>query len=398
MIKNEQRKLIDIGCQFSSGYAFKSSDYTDSGIPLIKIGNIQNRIVKIELEGDYFSELKIDKTIEPFLLSNNDVLIAMTGQGSVGRIGKLKLGENQRALMNQRVGKFICDEISINKDYLYYILTTDLYQDYLFNTGSGSGQPNLSPELILQTEIPWFEYKTQKNIASVLSSLDDKIDLLHRQNKTLEALAETLFRQWFIEEAHDDWEELTLDEVITVKGGTTPSTKESSYWGGNIYWTSPRDLSNHNSVFLFDTDRKITEKGLSKIGSGLIPVGSVLLSSRAPIGYLAITDIPVAINQGYIAIICDKIISNNFIYLWCKTHMEDIKNAGNGSTFEEISKSNFKALSITIPPENKLKEFDKLIKSIFDKIRTNKRQTESLEKLRDILLPKLMSGEVRVKH
>jgi type I restriction enzyme S subunit len=157
-------------------------------------------------------------------------------------------------------------------------------------------------------------------------------------------------------------------------------------------------LSNSDSIFLFDTERKISEKGLAKIGSGLLPIGTVLLSSRAPIGYLAITEIPVAINQGYIAIICNKIVSNYFIFLWCKANMNDIENAGNGSVFQEISKTAFKSLDILIPTKEKIKEFDEEIESIFKKMRANAIQIKSLTQLRDTLLPKLMSGEVRVKN
>lgn len=183
----------------------------------------------------------------------------------------------------------------------------------------------------------------------------------------------------------------------SVKGGTTPSTKEPKYWDGDIYWTSPRDLSNHTSVFLFDTGRKITKKGLAKIGSGLLPIGTVLLSSRAPIGYLAITEIFLAINQGYIAIICDKVVSSYFIYLWCRANMEEIKNSGNGSVFQEIAKSVFKEISITIPHQSLLDNFGKTVSPFFYKIKTNQQQIQTLEKLRDTLLPKLMSGDVRVK-
>ncbi len=175
-----------------------------------------------------------------------------------------------------------------------------------------SAVPGLNRETACNQEFYLPEISEQKAIANVLSSLDDKIDLLHRQNKTLEAMAETLFRQWFIEEAQDDWENLPIDVIVSLKGGGTPSTKQSSYWDGQINWSSPRDLSNHSSVFLFDTERKITTEGLSQISSGLLPIGTVLLSSRAPIGYLAITDIPVAINQGYIAIICDGFVSQYF--------------------------------------------------------------------------------------
>jgi type I restriction enzyme S subunit len=286
------------------------------------------------------------------------------------------------------------DDNKYDFQFLYYLLKTlgleELNED--------SAVPGLNRDTAYKQQFSLPLLPEQKAIAAVLSSLDDKIDLLHRQNQTLEAMAETLFRQWFMVEAHEDWEKRTLDDVITVKGGTTPSTKEPEYWDGDIYWTSPRDLSTHSSVFLFDTERKITAKGLEKIGSGLMPVGTVLLSSRAPIGYLAITDIPVAINQGYIAIFCDKLVSNYFMYLWCKSNMEDIKSAGNGSTFEEISKSNFKALALPIPPKQKLEELDAAISPVFRKIRSNQKQIQTLEKFRDTLLPKLMSGEVRIDY
>lgn len=284
-----------------------------------------------------------------------------------------------------------------HNDYKFLFYSLKLQLSDLEQLSHGTATKYLT--LPILNGIPFFypELPEQKAIAAVLSSLDDKIDLLHRQNKTLEAMAETLFKQWFIIEANEAWEEGTLNDVITVKGGTTPSTKEPDFWNGDIYWTSPRDLSNHNSVFLFDTERKITEKGLLQISSGLLPIGTVLLSSRAPIGYLAISEIPVAINQGYIAIICDKIFSNYFIYLWCKTNLEEIKNSGNGSVFQEISKSVFKKISIIIPPKKLLSEFDKIVSPIFSKIKINQKQIQTLETLLDTLLPKLMSGEIRVK-
>jgi len=200
-----------------------------------------------------------------------------------------------------------------NAKYLFYFLKhLDLNQH-----AEGSSHPLVTQTLLNSIDVEIVENTDeQKAIAAVLSSLDDKIDLLHRQNKTLETMADSLFRQWFVEEAQVDWEVCTLDDVISVKGGTTPSTKAPEFWDGNVRWSTPRDLSSHDSVFIFDTERKITEKGLAQIGSGLLPVGTVLLSSRAPIGYLAISDIPVAINQGYIAIVCDKLASNYFMYLW----------------------------------------------------------------------------------
>ncbi len=147
-----------------------------------------------------------------------------------------------------------------------------------------------------------------------------------------------------------------------------------------------------------NTLRKISDKGLEKISSGLLPKGTLLLSSRAPVGYLAFAEIPLAINQGYIAIIDDKGFSSIFIYLWLKTNMDYVKSHANGSTFQEINKTSFKALEIVIPPIDLRLKFDEIVNDHFNKIRTNSYQIRTLQSLRDTLLPKLMSGEVRVQY
>lgn len=286
-----------------------------------------------------------------------------------------------------------------DSDFVFYLSRWDDVRAFAESNFEGtSGRQRVNKNCFENLYINLPPLPEQLLISETLSSLDDKIDLLHRQNKTLEALAETLFRQWFVEEAEESWEDGKLDDIISVKGGTTPSTNKPEFWNGNIHWTSPRDLSNHNSIFLFDTGKKITERGLKEISSGLLPIGTVLLSSRAPIGYLAITEIPVAINQGYIAIICDKFVSNYFIYLWCKENMPDIENAGNGSVFQEISKTTFRGLDFKIPSTDKLHLFDKEVDPMFQKIKSNSNQIKTLTQLRDTLLPKLMSGEVRVSE
>jgi type I restriction enzyme, S subunit len=208
-------------------------------------------------------------------------------------------------------------------------------------------------------------------------------------------MAEALFKQWFVVEAKEEWEEGTLGDILSVKGGTTPSTAVSEFWDGAIHWTSPRDITNLNSIYLFDTERKISEAGLAKISSGLLPKGTLLMSSRAPVGVLAFSEVPIAINQGYIAIIDDKKVSKEFIYLWLKTNMEYVQSFANGSTFLEISKSAFKTLQLLIPTRKELSGFQEQIAPLFKKIKTNTIQIRTLTTLRDTLLPKLMSGEVR---
>ncbi len=372
------------------GSQLKNSQYVTGGTPVITVEHINNfRIIDFDYPSVTYED---KKRLSKYLLNQGDIIFT--------RVGSVDLSayvqpHQQDWMFSSRMLRVRPDQ-RINSRFLSYFFQQNSFREYILSIAVGATMPSINTEILKSVPISYPSLPEQKAIASVLSSLDDKIDLLHRQNKTLEAMAETLFRQWFVEEAQEDWSEEKLENVISVKGGTTPSTKESDFWNGNIYWTSPRDLSNHDSVFLFDTERKITDKGLAQIGSGLLPVGTVLLSSRAPIGYLAITNIPVAINQGYIAIVCDKIVSNFFIYLWCKANLDEIKNSGNGSVFQEISKSTFKAMTISLPPKKLLLEFDTKIFFIFNKIKVNQLQIRTLETLRDTLLPKLMSGEVRV--
>ena len=192
-------KSIAVGCDFISGYAFKGKDFTDAdGHPIIKIKNIQDGKVTIK-ESQFIPKHLTGKKLEKFKLENGDILIAMTGQGSVGRVGKLYISTTETPYLNQRVGKFLVDEENLNKEYLYYVLSCKAYENYLFAAGSGSGQPNLSPALIKAVEIPYPPYKSQCYIGKILSDLDDKIHLNNQINQTLESIAQAIFKSWFID-------------------------------------------------------------------------------------------------------------------------------------------------------------------------------------------------------
>ena len=272
----------------------------------------------------------------------------------------------------------------------------------------------------------------QQAIAHILGSLDDKIELNRQMNETLESIARTLFNSWFVDfdpvrakmegrqpygmdaetaalfpdgfedsmlgEIPRGWKVTTIGEVTHIVGGSTPSTKEAAYWdNGTIHWATPKDLSSLANAVLIETERCITETGLQQISSRLLPKGTVLLSSRAPIGYLAIAEIPVAINQGFIALICDKELSNHYILQWLRLNMDIIKGRANGTTFQEISKANFRPIPLVVPCNPILKFFDQQVSNIHEQIVNNLQQNQTLATLRDILLPKLLSGEIRVK-
>jgi len=290
---------------------------------------------------------------------------------------------------------------------------------------SGSSQPLINQSILnsLKVSIPTSE-KEQKSIAKILFALDSKIDLNQIMNKTLEEISKTIFKHWFVDfefpnkngkpylssdgemiysdklgkKIPREWTVQKIGDITTVRGGSTPDTTNARYWNdGNINWCTPKDLSDLDSLTLLDTERKITQDGLSVISSGLLPVGTILLSSRAPIGYLAISEIPVSINQGFIAIVCDKTISKFFMFFWLMNNLNIIKSRSHGTTFEEINKSNFREIDILVPTAETLASFETLIQQLYNKLVNNEREKIILSEIRDLLLTKLMSGRIRIQ-
>lgn len=197
----------------------------------------------------------------------------------------------------------------------------------------------------------------------------------------------------------EGWEISEIGDEVAVVGGGTPSTKNSEFWdGGEVAWTTPKDLSNTTDKILIKTDRKITEKGLSKISSGLLPVDTVLMSSRAPVGYLALAKVPLAVNQGYIAMKCEYDISPEFVIQWCQSAMDEIKQRASGTTFSEISKKNFKLIKIVKPAKILVDSYSSVVCSLYEQITINIKQSNSLSELRDALLPKLLNGEIEITN
>ena len=270
----------------------------------------------------------------------------------------------------------------------------------------------------------------QRAIAEILSTLDDRVDNLRQISATLEDIAQALFKSWFKDfdpvraktegrepegmdaataalfpsEFEDSelgpipkgWHVEQIGEMVRCLGGATPSTKDETFWQVGVHhWATPKDLSGLSSPVLIDTDRKITDTGLSKISSGLLPAGALLLSSRAPIGYLAIAAMPTAINQGFIAMPPGGKLSPVFMLFWCKENMELIKQSANGSTFMEISKKVFRPLLACRPSPEVLAAFEGTIGAVVARIIENERQIRTLTDLLDTLLPRLISGRLR---
>ena len=313
---------------------------------------------------------------------------------------------------------YLKPKIDIDLKWAYYELLT---QD-INNMDSGSAIPSTSRDSFYNLIVQVPSLPEQHAIASILCSLDDKIELNHQMNTTLEAIGQAIFKHWFVDfefpneegkpykssggemedtelgEVPVGWKVEEIGNIVKVVGGGTPSTKNPTFWDeGTHCWTTPKDLSKISSPVLLDTARKVTDAGLAKISSGLLPKGTFLLSSRAPVGYTAIAQVPIAVNQGYIAIPPSEQLSTLFLLYWTHENLKTIEGRACGTTFQEISKKNFKPIRLAIPLPELLVKFDKTVGYLFEKIVVNERESRTLSTMRDALLPKLMSGEKRVK-
>jgi type I restriction enzyme S subunit len=237
----------------------------------------------------------------------------------------------------------------------------------------------------------------QRAIASVLSSLDDKIDLLHRQNKTLEAMAETLFRQWFVEEVDEEWEEKPLSFYGTIICGKTPSKKVQSYFNGDIPFIKIPDM--HGNVFLFDTIDSLTEEGKRSQTNKTLPPKSICVSCIATVGLVSLNAKESQTNQQINSIIPNEDYYRYYLYLTMRSLYDLLHSMASGGTATlNLNTGDFSQISVLYPEESVLEAFHSEIELLFDKIFFNQSQIRTLEKLRDTLLPKLMSGEVRVEY
>lgn len=236
-----------------------------------------------------------------------------------------------------------------------------------------------------------------QRIIAILESLDDKIELNNKINENLEQQAQAFYEYLFIENADSKWQQGTISDLGTVVGGSTPSKSKLDYYTDNgIAWITPKDLSINKSKFISHGANDITELGLKNSSATIMPGGTVLFSSRAPIGYIAIAAGEVTTNQGFKSVVPKPEIGTAFVYYFLKQNLPIIEGTASGSTFKEISGSTMKRVPAVIPDSENLIKFNDFCKPIFAQQKILEEQNHSLATLRDSLLPKLMSGKIEL--
>ena len=392
------------------GSDVKKEFYVDNGVPILNGSNLQG----FKLQEDSFGYLTKEKadSLKKCNAHRGDIIV--THRGTLGQIVYVPVNSKyDRYVISQSQFRFRCKADLVNVQYLVYYFHTREGQYKILANASQVGVPALaratSTFRLIDIKLPPLD--DQRRIASILSSLDRKIELNNKINADLEEMAQAIFKNWFVDfEPFKDgkfvdselgmipegWKVGRLDEIADVVGGSTPSKAKPEYYTQKgIAWLTPKDLSNHPAVYTSRGEIDITEEGYNSTSTKLMPKGTILFTSRAPIGYISIAQNDICTNQGFKSLVPKK-AGTCFLYCFLKYVTPEIENKSTGSTFKEASGALMKSLQVIMPDQKVFEEFEEIVSPLFARIESLEKENSRLSLLRDTLLPRLMSGELEV--
>ena len=370
----------------------KASDYVSSGVPFIMANNLVNG--KVDYNNCVFITEKQASTLRKGFAKPGDVLL--THKATIGRTAIVG-NEYETIILTPQVTYYRVKHGISNRYLKYYFDSTKFQQ--LFSNWAGSGSTRAYLGITAQHKLPIVlpPYEIQLKIAHCCGALDDKIFNNQTVNDNLERQVQAYFQELFVDNADPAWTLGTISNLGTVVGGSTPSKSKPEYYTEDgIAWITPKDLSINKAKFISHGENDITELGLKNSSASIMPKGTVLFSSRAPIGYIAIASGEVTTNQGFKSVVPKPEIGTAYVYCFLKHSLPVIEGMASGSTFKEVSGSTMKNVPAVIPDTETLTYFNDFCAPIFVHQRILEEQNQSLAALRDSLLPKLMSGEIDV--
>lgn len=392
MVEWKTYKLSEIGEVVGGATpSTKNPDYYDGDIAWLTPKDLSTFSERYISKGERSITEVGYKSCSTKMLPANTVIFS-----SRAPIGYVAIAQNE--MCTNQGFKSVVPGSKVNYLFLYYLLKYK--KDAIEGMGSGTTFKEVSGNVMkgIEVTIP-IDIAVQKRIAAVLDSIDSKIENNNHINRNLLEQARTYFKKLFIDEASSDWKEGYLADLGTVIAGGTPSKACPEYYTEKgIAWITPKDLSNDKSVFVSHGEIDITELGYAKSSATKMPRGSVLFSSRAPIGYIAIAANEVTTNQGFKSVVPNKNVGTGFMYFLLESLLPTIENMASGSTFKEISGSAMKVVPIIIPDNDTLKQFNDFCEPLLSEVEALERQSRILTKQRDALLPTLMSGELDVSE
>lgn len=417
------------------GFAFKSSEYESQGHPVIRVSNFTERSIDMT-DCNYINPKNVNQYSE-FSLCKGDVVIATVGSWAnnpASVVGKAIYvpSEAQNALLNQNAVRLRATN-QLDQRFMFYLLKTEDFQNYIVGTAQGSAnQASITLKDIFSFSFDCPPLPEQRAIAHILGTLDDKIELNRQMNETLEAMARAIFKSWFVDfdpvrakaegrdtglpeeiaelfpdsfeetemgEVPKGWKYCSAETVADVGIGKTPPRKESEWFSTNpddIRWASIRDMG-ESGTYILDTTEYLTSEAVDKFNIRLVPNNTVLLSFKLTIGRVTLTDGEITTNEAiaHFKLYDEFHLSNEYLYLYLQK-FDYTKLGSTSSIAQAVNSKTIKAMPILVPEESVITEFTGRFVSIFDKIKMNQRESRTLAELRDTLLPKLISGELRV--
>ena len=387
--------LIDEIAMGPFGSNIKVSCFVDSGVPVLNGSNLEGFSLS-EKTFRYVTRKKAD-SLNKANAHRGDIVI--THRGTLGQIVFIPQDSKyDRYVISQSQFRVRCND-KVLPEYLVYYFHTPIGQHKLLSNASQVGVPALArpSSTFQQIEVVLPELSIQKCVVEIISTIQKKIVNNQELNDNLEQQAQSYFQELFVDNADPEWAIGTISDLGTVVGGSTPSKAKPEYYTeSGIAWITPKDLSNNKSKFVSHGENDITELGLRNSSASIMPEGTVLFSSRAPIGYIAIAAGVVTTNQGFKSVVPKPEIGTPFVYFFLKNTLPVIEGMASGSTFKEVSGSTMKNVPAVIPDAETLAKFSDFCAPIFAQQRILEEQNQSLATLRDNLLPKLMSGEIDV--
>lgn len=361
---------------------------------------------------------------EGYLHCKDDLIVAMTEQAA-GLLGSCaRVPESGVYLHNQRLGLIRANPEKASLEFIYHLFKTKTVREQIRASSSGSKVKHTSPQRIYDVKVPFPSLDEQKKIAKFLDAIEQKIELNNKMNAELEAMAKLIYDYWFVQfdfpdsdgkpyissggkmvyneelkrEIPEGWSAGTLNDLGQIVGGSTPSTSVAENFSADgTPWITPKDLSkNVGNKFISRGVENVSSAGIKSASLKVYPKGTVLMSSRAPIGYLAIARNNLTTNQGFKSFIPNKGFSSSFIFYTAIHVMKAIIQYSSGSTFKEVSGSTLKTVKVCLPNDELADLFTNRMSSIFERQNLAELENQRLTGLRNWLLPMLMNGQISI--
>ena len=389
------------------GYAFKSSFFDTSGeFVLLTPGSFHE-------EGGYREQGEKTKFYtgdipEDFLLNEGDLLVAMTEQAP-GLLGSSAwIPQSNRFLHNQRLGRIVdLNKRRLDQRFLYYLFNTRSVRAQIAGSASGTKVRHTAPERIGRVEVKLPPVEAQRTIAATLTAYDELMENNRRRMELLEESARLLYREWFVRlcfPGHEHaritngipqgWERRTAYDAVEILSGGTPKTTNPDFWDGEIPFYTPKDAT--DSIWVKDCERTITESGLNNCNSRLFPKQTVFISARGTVGKLNMPQRPMAMSQSCYALVGKDHVSPCFLFSAMQEAVEALQQQAVGAVFDAIIMDTFKRITLLVPEPRMVRLFDDFAKPVFSQLENLMLQNQKLRAARDLLLPRLMSGEIAV--